>query len=256
MSEILTNCHTCGWDRRNADGYHYCTAESTDELAAWAGARYWSPRGLPEDFATGCPPWKPKPAPWPEHIRVGAWVKFAEPIEEEGEVYDGRAQVVSMGIVDGEREFTVSEDGRHTARYPADMAGTFVACEPPKPAAIPPHDTPGHRPDNDRAQLAVLGSLPTPEDDEATVDALMRRAGAGGVPEDDESVEIRTRRRIEDVFAGMESSKFETVATLLARIEALEQRVRVLEDDSRRSRGLHRAAVRGLRKAKLRRGGR
>lgn len=174
---VLRNCWTC-IHNMHIHGDNDCglnpgsqsTGAVPDAIREWARGVGVNDDNMPPKTADNCPGWKPKPEqePWPGHIKVGSWVKFAEPIKVDGGVFDGRAKVMSMGRVGGEREFVVSEGGGDSARYPLSMADTFVACDGPKPEQA----------NTDREQVAHLGAASFIEVEQPeSVDEL--RTGSG-----------------------------------------------------------------------------
>lgn len=141
MGGCKRNCWTCGWDREGG----ICDIQENDAgregLAAdtgdWCGDAYLDAYGMPPKDADGCPGWKPKPGAetWPEHIKIGARVMFADPIEDSGVVFDGRGRVIVLQTHKGERECIIQHDDGSQARYPLSVARDVFVAEVPKPGA-------------------------------------------------------------------------------------------------------------------------
>jgi len=64
MGDVLTNCHTCGWDVRRGESSLCMEPDQSDAVSDWLEQSGHVPdaTGMPPKTATGCPPWKPKPA--------------------------------------------------------------------------------------------------------------------------------------------------------------------------------------------------
>ena len=180
MGYVLTNCNTCGWPNGAR-----CPLDTDEGLAEHDGLDEWIENNSAAEnqapavayaTSTGCPGWKPKPAAQnidraqiaafatdsatirPDSAtRRNCWTCRLDSIEEStgSHLCHGLAGPGVVQWVD-----THVEGNGEPASMPAHNAPPCPGWER-RPAGIPSHDIPGHRPDADTEGVGILEHIVT-----------------------------------------------------------------------------------------------